>query len=67
MQGHSAPPAASTTHQVVAQQPRKAREGCVTTVFFPSDDTAIILVHGKWGFATTAQNQNQKIFSKFEN
>ena len=32
MQGHSAPPATSTTHQLVAQ-PRKVREGCVTTVF----------------------------------
>ena len=32
MQGHSAPPATSMTHQLVAQ-PRKVREGCVTTVF----------------------------------
>ena len=32
MQGHSASPATSTTHQLVAQ-PRKVREGCVTTVF----------------------------------
>ena len=32
MQGHSAPPATSTAHQLVAQ-PRKVREGCVTTVF----------------------------------
>ena len=32
MQGHSARPATSTAHQFVAQ-PRKVREGCVTTVF----------------------------------